>query len=299
MSSNREGSTPLITCDTIRLAANWFVDETCMPLDTKEIKTGDIIFVNRFLLEDFIIYISPYINVPYILITSDADPDTMLSTHQTLLDNPNLVLWATINCFNPEHPKAIPLPLGVYPGRKEKKAYEQAINLAKKLKDQPRSTLCIVNFTDSTWTWPGRVCIIDDLKTFSFIKFARRVALEEYLQNLADSDFCICPRGAGVDCFRNWESLLLGTIPILKHSVLDPLFYDLPVLIIDDFKLLTEDFLRSKLIEIKDNTYNWDKLYCDYWIQFLLSMQKKLQRAESIEKDIQDFKQKTYGIKPQ
>lgn len=294
-SNNRKGSAPLITCDTIRLVANWYVDETCTPLITENMKPGDIVFVHRLLLEDFISYTS-HITVPFILITSDADPDAMLSSHQDLLNNPNLALWATINCCQPNHPKAIPLPLGVYPGRKNKRVYEQAIALDNTQRNKPRSIFCIVNFTESTWTSIDRVRVIDNIKDFSFITFKRRVSREEYLENLNDSYFCICPRGNGWDCFRNWESMLVGAIPILEHNILDSLFYDLPVLIVDDFKLLTEDFLRLKLFEIKSKNYNYDKLYSFYWTDFLLSMQKKIQMGELIKKDLQEFKEKTYGI---
>lgn len=301
--SNRKGSAPLITADTIRSIANWYIDETCTPFITEKMQTGDIVFVHRLLLDEFIIQVSPHINVPYILITADGDPDAMeTQQHLELLSNSYLVLWASINCINYQHPKAIPLPLGLYPlsslfpGGNEKELYKEVMALSK---DKLRTCLCIVNFTESTWTHPDRDRVINDLKDFSFVTFAPRVPQKKYLEALTDSCFCICPRGCGWDCFRNWECLLLGTIPILEHSVLDPLFYDLPVLIIDSFKLLTEDYLRSKLIEMKSRSYNYEKLYSDYWINFLLSMQQNLRNGQPIKKDVKKFKRKAYGIQTQ
>ena len=53
----------------------------------------------------------------------------------------------------------------------------------------------------------------------------------------AECMFVVSPEGAGMDCHRTWEALLLGCIPIVKRNVLSSLFADLPVLIVNDWKL--------------------------------------------------------------
>ena len=80
--------------------------------------------------------------------------------------------------------------------------------------------------------------------------------------------FCISPPGAGIDCHRHWESLLLGTIPILLSSTIDSLFDDVPVIIlksIKDFGKINDIYLNEKykeiLEKIKEGNYNFDKFF--------------------------------------
>jgi hypothetical protein len=53
--------------------------------------------------------------------------------------------------------------------------------------------------------------------------------------------FEVSPHGNGLDCFRTWEALLLGTIPIVRRSTLEPLFRAeaLPVAIVDSWTEVT------------------------------------------------------------
>jgi len=296
--NNRQGHAPLICCDTIRTIANWVIDETCTPIDTAKMQPGDIVFVHCLLLDQFIELVSPHINTPYILFTADHDPDVMSApSHLQLLKNPNLVLWATINCMLPSHPKSIPLPLGIFPNHPLTDAINRYGDAIKHSKQKKKNILCIVNFLSSTWTHPDRIRVIEDLKNFSFITFEKHHPINEYLEHLMNSTYCICPRGNGWDCYRNWETLLLGSIPIMEHSVLDPLFYDLPVLIIDSYKSLSEKFLSDELVRIKNGTYNYKKLNSDYWTSFLLKMQKHIRRGHDITRKVKTFKKRTYGNK--
>ena len=74
---------------------------------------------------------------------------------------------------------------------------------------------------------------------------------------------------AGLDCHRTWEALYTGTIPIVISSSINELYEDLPVLIVPDWDSITKEFLEQKYEEIqnklKNNEYNMDKLYFEYW----------------------------------
>ncbi len=58
--------------------------------------------------------------------------------------------------------------------------------------------------------------------------------------------FQISPHGIGLDYFRTWESLALGTIPIVKASTLDPLYADngLPVVRVRSWSEITPENLE-------------------------------------------------------
>jgi hypothetical protein len=48
---------------------------------------------------------------------------------------------------------------------------------------------------------------------------------ENYLETLASSKFVLAPRGTGPESYRVWESLYVGSYPIVLSSFMD-LFYD-------------------------------------------------------------------------
>ena len=82
---------------------------------------------------------------------------------------------------------------------------------------------------------------------------------------MAQSKFVLSPAGYGPDCYRTWEALLVGSIPIVKKSQLDPLFEGLPVLIVDSWSDITEEFLHKKYEEITARQYDIKRLYTEYW----------------------------------
>ena len=76
-----------------------------------------------------------------------------------------------------------------------------------------------------------------------------------------------------MDCHRTWEALLLGSIPIVKTSTLDPLFEDLPVLIVNDWSELMQDFLTTQYEQMSKKLYNTEKIYAQYWIDKIKKVQ--------------------------
>ena len=88
---------------------------------------------------------------------------------------------------------------------------------------------------------------------------------EHILLNLR-SKFVVSPRGAGIDCYRNYESIFMNAIPIMASSSLDEIFEDLPVLIVDSYFNLNVSFLEEQFDLIRNRKdYNYEKLYVGYW----------------------------------
>ena len=69
----------------------------------------------------------------------------------------------------------------------------------------------------------------------------RRLQPEALWDRHAEFAFAISPRGAGLDCHRTWEALLLRTIPIVKHSTLVPAYEGFPVAMVRDWAEVTSD----------------------------------------------------------
>ena len=81
--------------------------------------------------------------------------------------------------------------------------------------------------------------------------------------------FVICPYGGGLDTHRLWEALVLGCIPIIKTSGLDPLFEDLNVCIVKSWDELTQEFLTEFLKNMKPR--NQKKLTLEFWMEQIKS----------------------------
>jgi hypothetical protein len=88
---------------------------------------------------------------------------------------------------------------------------------------------------------------------------------DTYLTELKKHKFCLSPPGRGIDTHRTWESLMVGTIPILLASPMDSLFRDLPVIIVDDLLKITPAFLEKEYQVLRNKEYDFSKLYSQYW----------------------------------
>lgn len=124
-----------------------------------------------------------------------------------------------------------------------------------------------------------------------------------YLDELRRSIFILAPSGLGYDCYRIWEALYMGTIPIIERPIRPPSLQsssftdrlwnllhlhprhvhndgwlrsldDLPVLLVDQMEVdVTPEFLQKKYAEIvaKFNQYKYEKLTLDYWVDLIAS----------------------------
>ena len=90
-----------------------------------------------------------------------------------------------------------------------------------------------------------------------------------FLREIKSSKFVFCPRGNGIDTHRLWETLYMGSIPIVKYENTHHLFTDLPILFIKDWNNINENFLNEKYEEIIIKDWNMDKLKIEYWTNFI------------------------------
>ena len=88
-------------------------------------------------------------------------------------------------------------------------------------------------------------------------------------RNQTEFAFVVSPFGQDYECIRTWEALCLGCIVILKTSPLDPIYSDLPVLIINDWSEITQPFLESAIetfkVKHQNGKFNYEKLTKKYW----------------------------------
>lgn len=89
-----------------------------------------------------------------------------------------------------------------------------------------------------------------------------RVDYSTFLQRMKECKFVLCPRGNAIDCHRNWETLYMRRVPVMKrHPYLEHLFKDYPVLFVDDYSQVTEELLiENNQLFLDAQTMNISKL---------------------------------------
>lgn len=283
---------PYIAGDTFRAFCNHVLDHS-QAFNPTKVMIGDVIFVQVDLLDHFFKMFHPYIMHPYILLTHNCDDqsdDPVPAGFRSYLEDPKLAAWFTQN-IDTQHPKLHALPIGIanhyYP--------HGNIALFDKYraccKDKPRDKLLYMNFSIGTFVQE---------RQFVYSKFVNKpyctekngISVDAYLNDVTHHKFVLSPRGHGLDCHRTWEALLMGSYPIVKTSTLDPLFDDLPVIIITDWSEVTEEFLNQKYEEMSKKHYNFDKLFAPYWF-------KEIRKVQQMVRDGNTFNEMPCDVKVQ
>jgi hypothetical protein len=201
-----------------------------------------------------------------------------------ILSKNNLIKWFAINSII-NHPKIQAIPIGPkyqwtstdFFGENKimmNNIYAKYCSTPEQLFQNDKENLLYFNYDKKTTTSPYytqhqniRIHVYNILSNrFTFLP---NQPFENYIQTLSTYKFSICPPGNGIDTHRAWESLMMGTIPIMMHTPIDNLFDDLPVVFIDDWNIITEEFLNNKYKELRNKKYNFNKCYCDYWHNYI------------------------------
>lgn len=136
--------------------------------------------------------------------------------------------------------KIFPMPHGIerimYPGYPNHKILKQFIE-----DEREANKLLYVSHRDDTGSRIGLKKMLS-----SFATITQRVNYREFLTNIKDHKFVLCPSGNGIGSARNWETLYLKRVPVLEyHKYKEVVFKDFPVLFIDSYKNLTKEFLEQ------------------------------------------------------
>lgn len=90
---------------------------------------------------------------------------------------------------------------------------------------------------------------------------SQRMSHQEYYEELQKHLFVVCPPGNGKDTHRVWEALYFGAIPIVEDSEMYRYFSKLfPILIVESWFQITEDFLINKYKEYSNKNWRYDLL---------------------------------------
>lgn len=254
------------------------------------VQPGDTIFVRD--IDLFIKEMHALIEHPYIIVTHGEYRDTCQECQLAYLDDEKIIAWFAIHPPKSNHKKFFPLPLGIKQDPQiHKEKHEFSAYLRNLRTTTLKSGLCYANFDDVQNPSRKRLkAYIQDKPIFTVR--TNPLPFKEYFADMAQFKFALSPRGWGPDCYRTWEALYVGTIPIVtrcefdilyirshdcayKGSQLDQLYEDLPILVIDDWTELTEEFLNQKYEEMISKSYSMRKLYAEYWLDKIYEVRTK------------------------
>jgi len=192
-----------------------------------------------------------------ILITSDGDRPTPSSyqaeTVKLILQCEKIVAWKTQNYDGTIKDSKI----GFYPIGLDLHSRQELISCKEQIQyllNDPetishRSTSHV--FCDAhlnARTHPSRKQLKPVLgKNERIVFLPRRVDWRELIQHYRRYKFIISPPGAGLDCHRHWEAMLVGCIIITLKGPLDDLWatHDLPVVTLGCWEELNTDTERK------------------------------------------------------
>ena len=219
----------------------------------------------------------PYLNYP-------TSPENNRLANTILNEIPNIKKWYTKNaCI--VHSKLRPIPIGPkmqwyttqFQGEDVTNHYrifnEFCVNPGERLYSGKKENFLYINFAQTTRNplySPHKNIRTDCLKQLAKTGLTEKQPssnFEKYIELLSKYKFSISPPGRGIDTHRAWESLLVGTIPIMLSSAIDSMFDDLPVIIVKSYNEVNKEFLEKKYTQLISNkNYNFEKLYTNYWI---------------------------------
>jgi hypothetical protein len=81
--------------------------------------------------------------------------------------------------------------------------------------------------------------------------------------------FVISPEGAGMDCHRTWEALLLGCIPVVKRSLFTKIFENLPVAILNDWSDFNPTNMLSLFNQFHAKKFDFSSLFLTHWVNLI------------------------------
>ena len=264
------------------------VKEATLVPHAAQLRDGDIVHVKTDRLDAFVRVVLPTVRVRIVLVTGDSDASAP-GAHAALLDEPRIAHWFAQNwALTAAHPKLTRIPIGldnpVYTKLDKRLGFLITMALGRSPLDwscnkndigqqgmlaaiaatlpptaaRPARALCTFHQSGKIVRLaltPDRLAAWRVLRDRPHCYFVpHRLTQPQCWRLHGEFAFQVSPPGNGLDCFRTWESLALGVIPIVKTSPLDALYRaeELPVVIVEDWDEITRDNLERWQREFQD-----------------------------------------------
>lgn len=193
---------------------------------------GDVVFVKTDYLQWFLD--NRNVNVQITLVTGVSDLSPTPEQCQRILANRNITKWIGCNILC-SHPKIVKLPIGVGEPERINGNHDILLRLhSQRVPWSEKSDDICIPYHKATH------------ESRSLQPTLPKLDFEDYMRTISKYKFVVCTRGNGVDTHRVYETLLMGSVPVLEHSGLDDMYSQWPCLFVDSFDRVDFVFDESK-----------------------------------------------------
>ena len=238
-------------------------------LDPSQVKEGDIVFVKT----DFIyngtfqsVYL-PQIKNKFVLVTGNSSYQvTNGADISSIINSPYLIKWHCTNAPSHHQDKIVPLPIGFE--ELDREGGDQEVietRRCNRLDFASKSDKILLPY-HTLHTNPQRAALFNSLRSLPFVETqSEKLNFEDYLRKLNEYKFVICLQGSGPDVHRNYEALLVDTVPINMVSSIKYIFdyHKLSGVFVDDWSDLSADYHEKLLSSTYDMSVNSSFLEID------------------------------------
>ena len=246
------------------------------------------IYVCSHLLKYFFKEILPRINKKFVLVSGDSDlsiPKDVFSIRQCsqIFQNSYLLKWFAQNTQIQYIDKMVQLPIGMdyhticnnpdsslkLPDESFLPRFQEDILIKLKETAKPfyeRTKKIYVNFTMQNDLFGDRRQSLEIIPNELLEINQQFTPRTKNWQTIVNYAFVLSPFGCGMDCHRTWETLCLGSIPIVKAPNFKKMFQGLPVLVVEDWSEVTQELLAKTIEEFTNKDFTYEKLSLQYWV---------------------------------
>jgi hypothetical protein len=231
-------------------------------LQPDDVKEGDIVFVKT----DYV-YHGQFINIlrliknKFTLITAGSSYNVSYGhpSYLDILNSDKVKYWFCTNPPNIDHPKLIAMPIGFE--EKEREGGDQEVikkHWDKKLRWENKINKLYLSY-HTLGNNPSRDKNINYLSSLSFVHIEKnKLPFDKYLDEVGKYKYTICLEGSGFDTHRNYESLLVGSIPIMIDSSIRRVYKDwrLPSIFVGEWTDICPNFNLDKHDELNKLSKN-------------------------------------------
>src|SRR5271170_5915262 len=189
------------------------------PHNPENIPAGSLVFVTPYGIERFLQEVHPAIKNPYILVTLYYGPVFGVSDY---VQDPKIIAWfGQTNREAITYKKFTIIPLGIFRDESLFNDRSRINQLFKQYRATPKSKLLYMNFViheGRGGETEERRAVYNTFKDQPFCTKGSIKPFHNYIDESAQFKFVISPEGDMHDCFRHWEALLTGSIPVVHKS---------------------------------------------------------------------------------
>ncbi len=224
-------------------------------LEPEKVKDGDIVFVKTDYVYNgaFQTQILPRIKNNFILLTGASSYQVGKGfAIDSIINNPYLRKWYCTNAPVGLSSKIVPMPIGFEEVERDGGNQELLKHLRVKRTPWIEKDNKVFLPYHTLHTNPERRELFEKLSDLPFVETQRaKLPFPEYVRQMDKYKFVICLEGSGPDVHRNYEALLVDTVPINKANIIEELFkvHDLPGVFVRSWDDLDKNYFQKAVVE--------------------------------------------------